>query len=628
MKRAPVTALARACLVLMAVLHGAAARADERWDRWQLLLWQDRTAAQLAGLPLLGFTGTKLRATNGDVDADELARRLSLGLPFYLENLATDFYAPYHRFLPGRSVTALFDAAKARRRADPADWSVFVREPSLSDPAWRERVRSRLDRVVRSQRGNRPLFYNLGDETGIGDLAAAWDADLAPASLDGFHAWLRTQYPSLDALNAEWGTQYPSFDAAEPELTDAALRRTDGNFAQWSDFKAWMDVAFAGAVRMGTDAVHAADPGAWAALEGAQVPGWGGYDYTLLAPAVDVMEIYDYGEALDLAQAFNPALIPLRTSFAVGPRERHAVWRNLLHGGRGEVVWDEADDVVAADGSPGPRGLELAALARAIGPVASALRAAAPDPDPVAVLYSPASFRVRWLLDRQGGDRDWAARDAEREYDDNAWRASRRVLLRRLAELGVQPQFVSGAMLQAGELVARGIKVLFLPHAIALSDAEVAAVASFGAAGGTVLADTEPGLFDGHGRRRAAPPLPGVSHPQAARPDAEDAAPATLDALAGLLREAGAEPRVRLLGPDRQQATGVEARWFRGPQGSILALQAGRPWGAPPQVTIRLPSPAALSDLRAGDAPRSTDTLDLALDGIEPTVLLLGRALP
>ena len=197
-----------------------------------------------------------------------------------------------------------------------------------------------------------------------------------------------------------------------------------------------MDVAFTRAVRMGTDAVHAADPQALAALEGAQVPGWGGYDYTLLAPAVDVMEIYDYGEALDLAQAFNPALIPLRTSFAGGPRERHAVWRNLLHGGRGEVVWDEVDNVVTADGSAGPRGLELAELARAVGPVASALRAAAPDPDPVAVLYSPASFRVRWLLDRQAGDRDWAARDAEREYDDNAWRASRRVLVRRLAELG------------------------------------------------------------------------------------------------------------------------------------------------------------------------------------------------
>ena len=74
-------------------------------------------------------------------------------------------------------------------------------------------------------------------------------------------------------------------------LTDAALRGADGNFAAWADFKAWMDAAFARAVRAGTDAVHAADPAARAGLEGAQIPGWGGYDYTRLADAVDVMEI-------------------------------------------------------------------------------------------------------------------------------------------------------------------------------------------------------------------------------------------------------------------------------------------------------------------------------------------------
>ena len=29
-----------------------------------------------------------------------------------------------------------------------------------------------------------------------------------------------------------------------PELTDAAMRRTDDNYSAWADFKAWMDVAF------------------------------------------------------------------------------------------------------------------------------------------------------------------------------------------------------------------------------------------------------------------------------------------------------------------------------------------------------------------------------------------------
>ena len=618
-------------LLMLALLLPAVARAEASWDRFQVLMWHDRSPAQLQGLTALGFTGVRLGATGGVVDAEGRAIRLKLGLPYYLENIATDFYAPYHRFVPGKAINWLFEDARERRRADPGDPSVFVRQPGLSDTAWLERIRARLAQVVRDEAPHRPLFYNLGDETGIADLAAAWDFDQSPASLDGFRTWLRTQYADLGALNRQWGAGYAAWGDVLPELTDAALRRTDGNFSAWSDFKAWMDVAFSRAVQSGADAVHAADPAALAALEGAQAPGWGGYDYSLLAPAVDLLEIYDVGNALDLATAFNPALLPVRTSFGSGPREMHAAWRHVLHGGRGVVVWDEANDVVGPDGQAGPRGLEIAAMARAITPVAALLRQSQPDPDPVAVFYNQESFRLGWLLDRQAGDRDWAARDAEREYDDNAWRASRRVMLQRLAEIGVQPRIVSSASLAAGGLAAGAlrdgpVRVLMLPHAIALSDADVAAIAAFRAAGGTVLADTEPGVFDGHGRRRDALPLPGLTLPQAVRPDGDDSSPAMLAALAGLLREGGAAPRVRLLGPDRLPATGIEARWFRHPRGLILALQAGRPWGVAPGVMLRLPIRMAVTDLRQGGPPVVSDRIELVLDGIEPTLLLLTPA--
>ena len=60
------------------------------------------------------------------------------------------------------------------------------------------------------------------------------------------------------------------------------MQRIDENFSGWSDFKAFMDQSFADALRAGTDAVHAADPTALAAIEGGQIPGWGGYDYSRL----------------------------------------------------------------------------------------------------------------------------------------------------------------------------------------------------------------------------------------------------------------------------------------------------------------------------------------------------------
>ena len=48
-----------------------------------------------------------------------------------------------------------------------------------------------------------------------------------------------------------------------------------------------MDVAFARAIEAGTEAIHEADPEAVSAIEGGQIPGWGGYDYSRLAASVD-----------------------------------------------------------------------------------------------------------------------------------------------------------------------------------------------------------------------------------------------------------------------------------------------------------------------------------------------------
>src|SRR5206468_3350179 len=188
-------------------------------------------------------------------------------------------------------------------------------------------------------------------------------------------------YPNLAALNAEWGTNFGRWEEVTPELTDAAVRRTDDNYAAWADFKAWMDMAFARAVRAGTEAGHRADPAAVVAVEGLQLPGWGGFDYSLLAPAVDLMEIYDIGDAVALAHAFNPALVLLRTSFGAGANEYHATWQHFLRGGRGMIVWDEADNLVLPDGSPGPRGQDLAELTAAIRQVAPEVMRSAPSLD-------------------------------------------------------------------------------------------------------------------------------------------------------------------------------------------------------------------------------------------------------
>lgn len=616
----------RIVLMLMLLLPGRPSwsQTTDPWDSYRVIMWQDRTEAQMRGMPAIGITAVRLRATGGIVDPAERAQRVDLAMPYYLENVATDFYAPYHRFTPGKPVDWLFQEVRARHRADPADPTVFHRQPGLSDPVWIARIKDRLTRLVRQEAPHRPLFYNLADEAGIADLAAAWDFDTAPDSLAGFRAWLATQYADLAALNRQWGTRFDTWDRVVPELTTVALTRTDDNHAAWMDFKTWMDVAFARAVQAGTDAVHGADPVARAALEGAQVPGWGGYDYGRLAPAVDILEIYDSGNALDLAVAANPALIPLRTTFGTGPAERHARWRHLLHGGRGMIVWDENDDVLDPSGAPLPRGAAIGAFVRESAPVAAALRAARSDPDAVAVLVNQASFRIRWLLDRRAGDRDWSARDAEREYDDNAWRAARRTILARLGALGVQPRLLDSGRLQAGALRDGSVRLLLLAHAIALSDREVAEITAFQAAGGVVLADTEPGLYDGHGSRRPALPLPGVPHPLGMRPDGDDASVEGLLQMRRLLQEAGVQPRWTVTGADGAPVPGLETRWFRAADGTRLAsLQFTSPGLAPADLHVGLSRPSRLTDLLHPVPGQVAQALDIRLDPIEPLILQL-----
>ncbi len=476
------------------------------WDRFEIIEWQKRDAPRLAALRKIGVTAAALIANRdgtGTPLVQQTAAPRQAGLRWYIENIATDFYAPYHKFTPGKDVNWLFTEAQARYRANPGNDTALFRDPPLLDPAWRTRIARRLTDTVAEQKSAHPLYYSLGDETGIADLSAYWDFDLSPVSLAGFQTWLHGEYGSLAALNREWGTSYASWTTVRPELTRAAMRRADDNFAAWNDFKSWMDTAFAASLRFGTDAIHRADPKALSGIEGAQMPGWGGYDYTKLATAVDLMEVYDSGENLPILRALNPRLIPLATSFAGTPAEMHRIWRAVLRGARGLILWDEDDSIVRPDASPGPWAAAYAPLFAAMrGDIGDRMVAAAPVYDDIALLYSPVGFRVRWMLDHRAAGDAWMNRSAEIENEDNAWRAAMRDDMATLSQIGLRPHIVTPEQLSRA---APRVSVLILPHAIALSDAEAHVIESFIAHGGRVIADVPPGQFDGHGRGRRAP---------------------------------------------------------------------------------------------------------------------------
>ncbi len=459
--------------------------------------------------------------------------------------------------------------------------------------------------MVRAHAPYRPLYYTLADEAGIADLAANWDFDFAPASLAGFRDWLHGAYPSLDALNAEWESGFAHWDDIRPMTTAEALR-TRGSLAPWSDFKAWMDEAFARAVRAGTDAVHAADPGALAGIEGAQIPGWGGYDYTRLPQAVDVMEIYEAGGNIDLVRGLAPSLVLLTSvgSDAGGARSAHAVWRAALQGSRGVILWD--DKRTLPDGAEWRGVLDACRALRAGGRAGLGARliVATPHRDPVAVLYSPASFRIRWLLDRRAEGGDWTKRGAGVEFtEEGPVRAAFHRAVSALAHRAVTPRFLTPATLASGGL--DGVRVLVLPQSIALSDAETAAVGAFVARGGAVVADGTPGQFDGHGKRRARAALADVLA-------ADRDPPARLAELAH--------------GPVRVEGAAVEVRVYDEPDGGrLVALHRDADATGPAEATLILPEPATVTDIRTGAALGRSDRLRIALDADAPAILAVTR---
>jgi hypothetical protein len=150
------------------VAASTAAPADTRWNDYQIIYWQRRTAPQYEGLKSIGVTGAMLTAPRDEPNRltdEDIAPFLRNDLPWYVENSATDFYAPYHRFLPGQRKTEEFLKVQAQHQENPSSLAPFMRNPSLSDPKWLSDIAARLTTIVRTQKSHSPLYYSLGDET-------------------------------------------------------------------------------------------------------------------------------------------------------------------------------------------------------------------------------------------------------------------------------------------------------------------------------------------------------------------------------------------------------------------------------------------------------------------------------
>ena len=244
------------------------------------------------------------------------------------------------------------------------------------------------------------------------------------------------------------------------------------------------------------------DPDTPCGFVGGQAPNaFGGYDYAKLMRKVQFLESYNAGGSQAVIRSFNPHnAIPAVTSIF-----QHSVddtiwqtWYYLAHGNRGFIGWVEG----WFDGkTPKPWHDKVAPTLRdaadRIGPL---MAQAEWIHDGVAIYYSHASIQLGWIFDAEAHGKTWINRNGDDRL--GASHHVRHAWENMLRDSQLQYSFLSYVDL-VREGVPKQFKVLILPATLCLSDAEARRIKEFCRAGGTVVADYLPGLWDQHGKGRA-----------------------------------------------------------------------------------------------------------------------------
>lgn len=620
---------------------------DRRWWDYMIIEWQGGTAEEFAKLEKAGVNAGKSSEHSNQLP-DFL---LKDNLRWYVENMATDFYSAYHIYRPDRPYNYALLQAKELYRKDASSKEAFKRHPSLCDPAWLSMIHDRLVEAARVYSPYRPLFYNLADESGIAELASFWDFDFSDHSLDPMRAWLKDRYGTLAALNRQWETDFSDWNLVTPDTTREAMKRTDGNYSSWADFKEWMDISFARALKMGVDAIHSVDPRAYVGIEGAQMPGWGGYDYARLSSTLDAMEPYDIGDNIEIIRSLNPQLVFVTTAFATGPWEKHRVWYELLHGAHGQIIWDPKHDIVKPDGSLGPRGRDVAGYWNELrGGLGALLINSVRQADPIAIHYSQASMRTEWMLAQRPKGDAWMERKSSTERKDSDFLQVRDCYCRLIEDHGLQYNFVSYNQVEQGELLKGGYHVLVLPHSSSLSPAEAAAITNFVRQGGVLVVDGDAGSFDEHSRRLPKSNLAALLSGDTGRGrvvhlDAIEYSKQRVlgtgarvyDAMGEALNAAGVQPTFVVADTSGRPASGIETHVFRNGAVTILGLLSNPPievdelgplkaqseqrFEKPRAVRLEAPEELYAYDIRNGKSLGRVKQLSLTVDPYEPALI-------
>jgi len=559
--------------------------------------------------------------------------------------------APFLEGQPGvffLSEEDYFGRALEAFRADRDDPKHRERVPCFNDSAVRDALRRRIGRRARSYDPGDILYFSITNEGGVTHITSPFDFCSCRHCAEAFRDRLKARYGTLSALNEAWETDHAAWSEIEGMTTDQAKARfrgdPDGSLAGWVDFRNFMTWSFQEVLAELRDLVRHLAPGVPVALTGLWPPCvFGGQDWERIAGEYDLLECNDELGEIELVRSLCDERTDLMSTYvARGDQDRweYEAWYCFIHGYRSFLI-DPYSRLIDREKlevtEVGRRAASwIRPMRETLAPLMADLRRV---DDPIWLLHSRASLMRVWVETELTRDEDWAGRPWVYPRTHERYLLNETAWYRVVEDAGRQLRVVSSRVgLPEPDGRAR---ILILPLAVALSDAEVEWIDRFLESGGVVMHDSEIGRFDEMLRPKAAPPdwsgcgpgrlmrLPGPLQDYLKRRLNETESLPECEFFRALADEVLGPPWVRV-----ESAAGgrFEVTTFAGGDERIVAVQrndrgvsmqqpADDVHRRPVEVTVRFDRPVHVSDVLTEEDLGTTDAVLCALDPIRPIFL-------
>jgi hypothetical protein len=403
-------------------------------------------------------------------------------LRFYVDHLASKHYLH------------LWDGGEMQKHA------AAVHGPGVRIPPVNDAMRKTLENLIRQhiqavKTSPYRAAYALDDEISWGHFVhpTMWQVT---DDKTAYPKWLKEIYGADAPTRDRWIT----YNDLQPKLRSWTVGDSDASplMDQWTFNDSYWNNFIGDLVEFS----NSVDPATPCGFVGGQSPNaFGGYDYAKLMRKVQFLESYNAGGSQAVIRSFNPhGAIPCVTTI-FHQNVDDTVWQTwyyLAHGNRGFIGWVDK----WFDGkTPKPWHDQVAPTFREADDKIGPLMAESEwIHDGVAIYYNHASIQLGWIFDAEAHGKTWINRNGDDRL--GASHLVRHAWENMLRDSGLQYSFVSYA-----DVVKSGVpteyRVLILPACLCLSDAEARRIQDFCRAGGTVIADYMPGLWDQHGKGRS-----------------------------------------------------------------------------------------------------------------------------